>query len=937
MKRTAVFTAVAVLILAFAMLLCVSPASDKNMTVGAPPDDTLWSDDTDTDWYYASPAAPSFTISNERELAGLAKIVNDGVTNFNTKTINVSALTLDLSAHYWVPIGTSSTTFFDGIFDGNGVEISGLYIGKPSSYYTDSYGCGLFGWTQSNSTITEISIVDSAIYGESGSGSIAAITYGQISYCYNMGSVSSSGSNAYAGGIVSSIMGSGKIFECYNKGPIYSSNNAGGIAGEHRGDEISNCYNTGEITVGDVCGGGIVGISVGKISNCYNTGAVHGRNVVSGRELGGIAGSSGGLISNCYNTGTISGLHTVGGITGWMRSAPSTIDRCYNVGVVSGENLCGPIAGDLGAGTISNSYWPTALGFPDGLDASQMSGIWANFHMTGLSSTYWYFPTSDRNVYFDDYYRMDCPQLKVFSESLNDTKKEDSATSAKITLLKKKAEIIQTGTYDYVQGQKLSAIHPMETAPRGIPGTFAWKDGSEILSTTGTLTKKMIFAPDDLIYTVTEFDVTITVTSNVPAIASPGTYTYVVGEKVSDNVPMETAPTGIFGVFAWKNGNEVLQTIGSTTKVMVFTPNDPRYQQVEYDVSVVVTDGLDVPSITATGVYYYARGETLSARVPTEIAPPGIPGTFMWQNGNDVVAMGDTKKPMVFMPSDFRYKPLVFDADITVVDGLGVPSITQTGTYEYIRDEKLSANVPTEITPPGIPGTFMWQNGNQVVKLGDTTKPMVFIPNDPRYNPVTFNVTISVIGLPVPAIKQTGVYSYIQGEKVSANIPSESSPAGVPGTFSWYNGNEIVMIGDTTKKMVFTPNDARYVPITFNVTITVTGGLSVPSITSTGTYRYVEGERLSVINPSERSPAGIPGTFTWENGGDILELTDKSKKMVFTPNDFRYTPITFDVAVIVSEAPEPDNTMLTLLIGCLISAVIGAVVAVGVVMIARKH
>jgi hypothetical protein len=929
MKRTAIITVIAVLILASTLLLCVSPTYDKNVTAVPPTDDSKWSDYADTSWYNTS--APTFTISTAEELAGLAEIVNTTTDDFNGKTINMSASTLDLSAHYWVSIGKSNTVYFNGTFDGGDVVISGLYIGKEGAPMTNYQG--LFGWAETNSTIKNVGIIDSAIYANLAGGAIAGFTRGSVSNCYNTGAVDAEN---FAGGIVGgSESATSVITDCYNTGSIYAFSSAGGIIGESYGT-VKNCYNTGEIASGNHgVSGGIVGAiasTAALVSNCYNTGAIH----TTGSDAGGIAGLSHGKIEKCYNTGAISGEYSVGGIVGFLYGSSTSTGVCYNTGVVSGIGSCGPIAGNPSTSTFSNCYWPLELGFPGGIGAGQMSGQLAVNRMPGFSSTDWYSHPGLSQVYYDDYYLLLCPQLRVFSESTDPIRKADSANSVDITLQKKEVVIVQTGTYEYVQGQKLSAIPPMEITPRGVSGTFAWENGSEILSTTGTLTKKMVFTPDDTLYKITKFNVTITVTGNVPVIASPGTYTYVVGEKVSDNTPTETAPTGIFGVFTWKDGNDVV-AMGDTQKLMVFTPNDPRYQQVEYNVSVVVTDRLDVPMITATGIYYYSRGETLSARVPTEVAPPGIPGTFAWQNGNDVVAMGDTQKPMVFTPNDFRYKPLVFDADITVVDGLGIPPITQTGTYEYIRDEKLSANVPTEIAPPGIPGTFVWQNGNQIVKLGDTSKPMVFLPSDPHYNPVTFNVTITVIGLSVPSITQTGVYSYIQGEKVSANIPSESSPAGVPGTFSWYNGNEIVMIGDTTKRMVFTPNDARYVPVTFNVKITVTDGLSVPSIAQTGTYRYVEGERLSVINPSERSPVGIPGTFAWENGGDILKMDDKSKKMVFTPNDFRYTTITFDVAVIVSEAPEPDNTMLTLLIGCLMSAVIGAVVAVTAVMIARRH
>jgi len=509
--------------------------------------------------------------------------------------------------------------------------------------------------------------------------------------------------------------------------------------------------------------------------------------------------------------------------------------------------------------------------------------------------------------------------------------------SVPITAVSNIPAVTQTGTYTYVQGEKVSDKVPAETSPAGVSGTFAWKNGNEVLTTLGPDTKVMVFTPVDPRYLQTDLTVNITVTggSPIPTITQTGTYEYVQGESLSARVPTEVAPAGIPGTFSWKNGNYIVSTT-DTSAVMVFTSTDFRYLPYDLNVTISVEAGWNIPPIVSTTTYHYAQGEPLSARVPTEAAPAGIPGIFAWKDGNYIVSTTDTSAAMVFTPADFRYLPHEFSVTISVVGGLPVPPITQTGTYEYIKGEKLHANIPTEIAPAGIPGTFAWQNGNDIVKMGDTSKPMVFIPNDARYSQITFNVTIRVVGLSVPSITQTGVYSYVQGEKVSANIPSESSPAGVPGTFSWYNGNETVTTADTTKKMVFTPNDPRYSSVTLNVTITVTGGLPVPSITQTGTYRYVEGERLSVINPSERSPTGIPGTFAWESGGDILKIDDKSKKMVFTPNDFRYSPITFDVTVTVDDAPK-DDTMMTLLIGCLISAVIGAVIAVAVVVLARKH
>ena len=82
-----------------------------------------------------------FSISNPEELAGLAKLVNDGTTNFEGVTITLEA---DLQmnpltnwekwetaeaqpSNTWIPIGIVNQSLFHGIFDGNGHTISGLY------------------------------------------------------------------------------------------------------------------------------------------------------------------------------------------------------------------------------------------------------------------------------------------------------------------------------------------------------------------------------------------------------------------------------------------------------------------------------------------------------------------------------------------------------------------------------------------------------------------------------------------------------------------------------------------------------------------------------------------------------------------------------------------------------------------------------------------
>ena len=112
----------------------VSVASDEYPTES-------WMDVADTDWYVAG--NDSYTISSAAELAGLAKLVNDG-TAFASGAFNNTVITLDadidLAGKMWTPIGGGEANkTFAGIFDGNNKTISNVIV--ISSYSN----IGLFG------------------------------------------------------------------------------------------------------------------------------------------------------------------------------------------------------------------------------------------------------------------------------------------------------------------------------------------------------------------------------------------------------------------------------------------------------------------------------------------------------------------------------------------------------------------------------------------------------------------------------------------------------------------------------------------------------------------------------------------------------------------------------------------------------------------------
>lgn len=126
-------------------VVTVTVANDRNYndanitlngtyTTRSAPGDS-WSGYCDTSWYNSTDT--EFTLTTPQQLAGLAKLVNGG-NYFYTKTVKLGN-DIALSAHTWVPIGTSSNPFM-GTFDGQGHTISGVY-------YSNSIGdeVGLFG------------------------------------------------------------------------------------------------------------------------------------------------------------------------------------------------------------------------------------------------------------------------------------------------------------------------------------------------------------------------------------------------------------------------------------------------------------------------------------------------------------------------------------------------------------------------------------------------------------------------------------------------------------------------------------------------------------------------------------------------------------------------------------------------------------------------
>jgi TonB family protein len=260
----------------------------------------FWDGEVDVSWYNANTNVVS--IITAKELAGIAKLVNEGIESFEGKTIllgrdifiNDTANWRDWAnnppAYKWTGIGTYSNRF-EGTFDGRGHTISGVYIKNPDDNQ------GLFGVIGSQGKVTELNVTASYIEGGN-----------------------------YAG--------------------IFVGGNAGFIA---------ECRTFG-VVVGDSIVGGLAGINEGAIITSYATGSVRGRV-----NVGGFTGANGGgLAVGNHSSSTVSGDSIAGGFMG-VSWSEMMVGGNFSTGKVTGSVDVGGFAGRVYGGYMRNNYYEAKL------------------------------------------------------------------------------------------------------------------------------------------------------------------------------------------------------------------------------------------------------------------------------------------------------------------------------------------------------------------------------------------------------------------------------------------------------------------------------------------------------------------------------------------------------------------------------------------------
>ena len=330
-----------------------------------------------------------FLITSAADLAFVAYEVSQG----NSLYINGSYIqtqNIDLSAHFWSPIGTEEHPFA-GNYDGNGFTISGIKYytsiyevmsllttsGGGAQFYTLKDYNSLFGYIigqsdESRSSICNIGVIGDDIQSFKPVSSIAGYAqYVNFDNCYNQTNIRGLAYGLCAGLVCYAT--DCTFNSCYNEGMIGAST----ITNAY--DKISNAETAGESedvlsqfnaysTISTSFASGLIGLSNNiTLMECHNSGSFGASNYCAGliiltnveNNLEDVTAVEGSVtrILNCYNDADGGSMIYASGLVAAAYNQ-TIIDNCYNAGDLAGV-LLGAAAGIAVEGdgiTISNSY-----------------------------------------------------------------------------------------------------------------------------------------------------------------------------------------------------------------------------------------------------------------------------------------------------------------------------------------------------------------------------------------------------------------------------------------------------------------------------------------------------------------------------------------------------------------------------------------------------
>ncbi len=267
------------------------------------------------DYAWFTGTATEYTLTSADQLVGLANLVNSGATTMKGVTIKLGVDMVfnegDASAwntqtegmFNWNPIGNhkNGEQKFEGVFDGQGHFISGIYSvkGRDNGFFLYCDGA----------TVKNFSLVNS-VFLNNGTSSGGAQCVGSIV------------GRAYNGTKISNVYSDAKVQGGYGTGGLvgYIGTKTDNTITVLPGCVVENCVYAGRLdfsiavpgTPDGTCVGGLIGADdhplegATEVSNCIFTGTMYSKgNGVDCVMISGLVGKARNMtISNCINAGT---------------------------------------------------------------------------------------------------------------------------------------------------------------------------------------------------------------------------------------------------------------------------------------------------------------------------------------------------------------------------------------------------------------------------------------------------------------------------------------------------------------------------------------------------------------------------------------------------------------------------------------------------------
>ncbi len=281
-----------------------------------------------------------YIIKTEEQFRAFAKSLSDDIT-YSGIYIALDG-DIDVSSEQWICIGLGHYAF-QGVFDGKGHTVRGMFIGAKGSPYeeakTDGIDTskmttfyGLFGVIGENGLVKNLSIKDAVI----------SVNNGMSSYS----------------GLLAGLVNKGYIDSCQAEGYVYGETTnqkanawAGGLIGQTVRGGVINSWTNAEVYCAAVGGLSEAGAFIGMtnrsvVANCFALGDTGGKaSRDNGNEgmpaVSSFIGVNGGKMANCYAAGNMkadSFSQYVGSIAGWSTGIARQFISYYNSEAVQNSN-----------------------------------------------------------------------------------------------------------------------------------------------------------------------------------------------------------------------------------------------------------------------------------------------------------------------------------------------------------------------------------------------------------------------------------------------------------------------------------------------------------------------------------------------------------------------------------------------------------------------